>query len=104
MVGVPGDVLQMRDKVLYRNGAAVNEPYVRLSQPDVILPRRDNWGPITVPADKYFVLGDNRDDSQDSRFWGYVDRKAIRGKAWIIYWSSRGLSDIRPGRIGTIIR
>ena len=104
VVGVPGDVLQMRDKVLYRNGAAVNEPYVRLSQPDVILPRRDNWGPITVPADKYFVLGDNRDDSQDSRFWGYVDRKAIRGKAWIIYWSSRGLSDIRPGRIGTIIR
>lgn len=44
VVGVPGDVLQMRDKVLYRNGAAVNEPYVRLSQPDVIPPRRDNWG------------------------------------------------------------
>lgn len=104
VVGTPGDVLQMRDKVLYRNGVAVNEPYVRHSQPGVMLPRRDNWGPITVPADKYFVLGDNRDDSQDSRFWGFVDRTAIRGKAWIIYWSSRGLSDIRFDRIGTVVR
>ena len=48
---------------------------------------RDNYGPVTVPADKLFVMGDNRDNSFDGRFWGFVDYRAVRGKAWIIYWS-----------------
>ncbi len=104
IVGTPGDVLEMRDKVLYRNGKAVDEPYVRFSQPRLIIPSRDHWGPITVPEDKYFVLGDNRDDSLDSRFWGFVDRQAIRGKALVIYWSSQGLSNIRFDRIGRLVR
>ena len=60
-----------------------------------MIPGRDNWGPITVPADKFFALGDNRDDSADSRFWGFLDRNDIRGKAWRIYWSADGLSNIR---------
>lgn len=103
IVGTPGDTLEMRDKVLYRNGEAITEPYVRQSQPLMMVPGRDNWGPIEVPEDKYFTLGDNRDDSLDSRFWGFVDRTAIRGKAWRIYWSSEGLSTFRLNRIGKAV-
>ena len=103
IAGVPGDVLEMKNKVLYRNGQPVSEPYTRHSQPLVMIPGRDNWGPITVPADKFFALGDNRDDSSDSRFWGFLDRNDIRGKAWIIYWSADGLDNIRLNRIGTLI-
>lgn len=83
IVGVPGDTLEMRNKVLYRNGVEVQEPYTQHSQPLIMIPGRDNWGPITVPADKFFALGDNRDDSADSRFWGFLDRNDIRGKAWL---------------------
>lgn len=103
IVGVPGDTLEMHNKILYRNGSPVQEPYVRQTQPLVVIPGRDEWGPITVPEDKYFALGDNRDESSDSRFWGYLDRKDIRGKAWIIYWSSNGLANMRLDRIGKVI-
>jgi signal peptidase I len=51
------------------------------------VPKRDNFGPITVPANALFVMGDNRDESYDSRFWGFVNLKAVSGKAFIIYWS-----------------
>ena len=103
IVGVPGDRLEMHNKVLYRNGLAVKEPYVQHVQPMVIIPVRDEWGPIVVPEDKFFALGDNRDESADSRFWGFLDRKDIRGKAWRIYWSSRGLSEFRFDRIGMLV-
>lgn len=86
IVGTPGDVIEMRDKELYRNGEKLTEPYVRHSD-RYINPARDNFDPITVPAGHYFALGDNRDDSKDSRYWGFVRREAIRGKAWRIYWS-----------------
>lgn len=59
IAGVPGDTLEMRNKVLYRNGVAVQEPYTQHSQPLIMIPGRDNWGPITVPEDKFFALGDN---------------------------------------------
>ena len=68
-----------------------------------MIPGRDNWGPITVPEDKFFALGDNRDDSSDSRFWGFLDRKDIRGLAWRIYWSADGLTNIRLNRIGKLV-
>ncbi len=86
IVGLPGDTLEMRDKVLYRNGVKVDEPYVRHVD-KFIRKERDNFPPVTVPPNKYYVLGDNRDDSKDSRYWGFVDRDSIRGKAWRIYWS-----------------
>ena len=91
VVGVPGDVIEVVDKQLYRNGKAVTmEPYVQFVDPRIFWGAespRDNMGPVTVPEDSYFVMGDNRDNSQDSRFWGFVPRRAIKGKAFVIYWS-----------------
>lgn len=103
IVGVPGDVLEMKDKVLYRNGQKLDEPYIKHTDPN-IQARRDNFGPVTVPPGKYFAMGDNRDESYDSRFWGFVDKDKIRGKAWVIYWSWDGPADIRWGRIGTVVK
>lgn len=108
LVGVAGDTLEMRDKVLLRNGRPVDEPYARYEdrsgdavhpsmgwQADHVTsgttrayhPTRDNWGPLVVPGGQYFFLGDNRDNSEDSRYWGFVPRAAIRGRPWFVYYS-----------------
>ncbi len=99
VVGLPGDVIEMKNKQFFRNGQAVQEDYVRILDPAGIYPTRDLFGPFTVPEGQYFVMGDNRDNSQDSRFWGTVEKSAIRGKAWRIYWSAENLSNIRWNRL-----
>jgi len=104
IIGVPGDVIEIKNKVVYRNGEKVDEPYTRHSDPDNMLPRRDNFGPITVPEGKYFCMGDNREESYDSRFWGFVDREKIKGKAWVIYWSWDGFPSVRFNRIGMTVK
>ncbi len=102
VIGLPGDTIELKDNVLYRNGKAVEEPYKRLDKSST--PPKANFGPITVPSDQFFAMGDNRDHSMDSRFWGFVPREYIRGKAWVIYWSWGGIGDIRWDRIGKIIK
>ena len=84
VVGVPGDVLEMRNEKFYRNGQLVQEDYAHYTTP---FSRYVNFGPYTVPADSYFVMGDNRDNSADSRDWGIVPVGYIHGKAWRFYWS-----------------
>jgi len=90
VIAVEGDVIESKNKVIYVNGKAVDEPYTQHTdtslRPGGIEPR-DNFGPYIVPKEKYFMMGDNRDQSYDSRYWGYVDVKDIRGEALILYWS-----------------
>lgn len=90
VVAVEGDTIQMIDKKLYVNGKSVQEPFVQYTENSTRLGRlepRDNFGPFLVPKNKLFMMGDNRDQSYDSRWWGYVDLKQVRGKALILYWS-----------------
>jgi signal peptidase I len=103
VIGRPGDTIEIRDKQVIRNGQPLTEPYTRHTD-NRIIPKRDNFGPVTVPEGKYFVMGDNRDESYDSRFWGYVDRPVIKGKAWVIYWSWSGPTDVKWNRIGRMVR
>jgi signal peptidase I len=100
IVGLPGDVIEVRGKQLYRNGQPVQESYIQHIRPDQIGPL-DNVGPITVPEGKYFVMGDNRDNSADSREWGTVSRGAIHGKAWRVHWSWDAVNTrVRLERLG----
>lgn len=133
LIGLPGDTLEMRDKALYLNGEALEEEYVRHT-PDqaddthpwmvwqepyllqderngVYRPTRDNWGPLVIPPDRYFMLGDNRDTSLDSRYWGLLEGWRLEGRAVLIYYSYEKESprpfpwirDVRWGRIGDIV-
>ena len=109
IVGLPGDTLEMRDATLIRNGKPVDEDYVVRSPGEAdqsdddfrwqtayligsasienYRPSRNNWGPLVVPPHDYFVLGDNRDNSSDSRYWGFVADSLVRGQPLVVYYS-----------------
>jgi signal peptidase I len=96
VVGLPGEILEIRDKVVLINGKELQEVYKFFIDPNVYergsgIPYdyivRDNFGPINIPSNSYFMMGDNRDNSNDSRYWGVVDAKNIIGKPLFIYWS-----------------
>ncbi len=104
VVGVPGDVVEVRNKTVYVNDALADTSHTQHTDPSVHQDRRDNFGPVTVPPNSYFVMGDNRDQSLDSRFWGFVKQNKIRGKAFLIYWSWDGADTwVRWSRIGRVI-
>ena len=146
LVGMPGDTLAMRDKVLFINGDRAQEPYARHTDregdvahrwmrwqcgervalsPDIsgayrvseeprgsngeaCSPTRDSWGPVVVPEDHYFLMGDNRDNSVDSRYWGFLEADKLVGEALMIYYSYDPqlrrpfafIRNVRPARIG----
>lgn len=132
VVGMPGDTLEMRDKVLYLNGEVHDEPYVETRGPrdqhepgmrwqngflvggarDDYRGTWDNWGPLVVPADHYFMLGDNRDDSLDSRLWGFLEGWRFKGRVAFIYFSYDRdsyrpfpwITEVRGSRIGDRVR
>lgn len=90
VIGCPGDKIKITNKVLYRNGQPIDEKYViHKDTGGVVIPDnpRDYVDEFTVPKDYYFVMGDNRDSSFDSRYWGFVKKDLIKGEAWFIYWS-----------------
>ena len=110
VVGVGGDIVEIKNKQVYINDIPLLEPYKIHKDPQVEnedITNRDNFGPVTVPHGKFFAMGDNRDQSYDSRFWGFVDMNDIKGKAFIIYWSWDGsdlwYNKVRWGRIGNLI-
>jgi signal peptidase I len=96
VIGLPGETVEVREKKVYINGTALDEPYVHFLAPPsapsdlhevTSFDVRERFGPVTVPADQYFMMGDNRDNSADSRYWGFLRRDYIKGKALVIYWS-----------------
>ncbi|SLM31107.1 LepB [Desulfamplus magnetovallimortis] len=109
VVAIAGDTVEIKDKQLYVNGELQHdEPYAVYRDPYIIpgkFSTRDNMPVKTVPDNCIFVMGDNRDNSHDSRFWGFVDLKAVRGKAFLIYWSFNSEEfGVRWSRIGDILK
>ncbi len=108
VIGLPGDTLEIKEKRVFINGKMLDESYPEHGDP-VIYPYgiqpRDNFGPIVVPEGSYFCMGDNRDFSLDSRYWGFVKLNKIKGKAFIIYWSWDGVDQwVRWDRLGHLIK
>ena len=107
VIGLPGETVEVRERKVLIDGKPLQEWYTHFLQPAAApsdvhevtsFDVRERYGPVTVPANQYFVMGDNRDNSQDSRYWGFLPRDYIKGKALVIYWSyEAGREDYQEG-------
>ena len=107
VIGVSGDTIEIKSKKIFLNGMPYEDKH-GVYVDDFIIPGaiqpRDNYGPITVPKGAIFTMGDNRDQSYDSRFWGFVDLKDVMGKAFVIYWSwNKEDNSVRWTRLGSLL-
>ncbi len=107
VIGVGGDKIEIKNKIIFINGKQYSDNHGiysdNVTYPASMQPR-DNYGPVTVPPESLFVMGDNRDESADSRFWGFVDLKDVEGKAFIIYWPwNSEENNLRWQRLGNIL-
>jgi signal peptidase I len=109
VIGLPGDTINIVNKQLFINDKPYHDSVGVYVEPRILArgqfnSNRDNFGPVTVPPDSLFVMGDNRDHSSDSRFWGFVNISKVKGKAFIIYWSwERMFKNFRISRLGRLI-
>ena len=112
VIGLPGETIELKNKKVHVNGQPLDEPYVHFItapsndyQEVTSFDVRERFGPVQVPADHYFVMGDNRDNSQDSRYWGFLPRGHVKGKALLIYWSyESGREDYVDEGLGATIK
>ncbi len=108
VIGLPGDTIEIKEKKVYVNGERYKIPYEKYTDPFILSQGqgkvRDNFGPVVVEPGHCFVMGDNRDQSYDSRFWGQVPIENIKGKALIIYFSwDSTVHWIRLSRLGDLV-
>ncbi|HXG56526.1 MAG TPA: signal peptidase I [Vicinamibacterales bacterium] len=110
VIGLPGETIELRHKKVFVNGQPLDEPYVHFLEGSRVAAEvtssdvRERYGPVTVPDGQYFVMGDNRDNSQDSRYWGFLPRHYIKGKALVIYWSyDAGSEEPREAGVGATL-
>jgi signal peptidase I len=111
VIGLPGETLELRRKAVHVDGVALEEPYIKYLEPPTSGParaddRREEYGPVTVPPGQYFMMGDNRDNSEDSRYWGFMPASYVKGEALFIYFAlgdntadARAFAGIRWGRL-----
>lgn len=107
VIGLPGDVVEIRNKAVFVNSIKIENVHALFKDSRIYPPGeqdRDNMAPQQVPAGKLFVMGDNRDFSYDSRFWGFVDQTAVKGKAFMVYWSwNSQTTGVRWSRLGHML-
>jgi len=104
VVAVGGEEVTMKDRTVFIDGRPLVEPYAIYSDSRLSGGPGYQYGPVVVPPGSYFVMGDNRDNSQDSRFWGYLKKEKIRGKSFLIYWSwDSEKGGLRWWRLGRLI-
>ncbi len=114
VIGLPGETLEMKNKRIYINGKLIDESYVHFIEPPqspsayaevISSDLRERYGPITIPPGKYFMMGDNRDNSEDSRYWGLLPKEDVKGLAVMIYWSYESTTaDYEQTGIGATVK